>query len=91
MPEDVLRPKELALIDLIQSEKAKRRKVWIYVQYTDKHDVQGRLEKLLTQAGIRVKILRSSVPLGSREEWIADLVDALEDRLHRPVLRKDVR
>src|ERR1043166_2120914 len=43
LAEDVIRPKEQALIDLIQSEKAKGRKVWVYVQFTDKHDVQGRI------------------------------------------------
>src|SRR5437667_4656050 len=55
LPEDVIRPKEQALIDLIKSEKSQRRKVWVYVQYTDKHDVQGRLGELLQQAGFRVE------------------------------------
>lgn len=71
LPEDVIRPKEQALIDLIRGEATKRRKVWIYVQYTDKHDVEERLESLLTKAKFRVGVLRSSVPLAKREEWIA--------------------
>jgi hypothetical protein len=70
LPEGVIYPKELALIDLVQSEKAKRRKVWVFVQYTDKHAVQERLEMLLTQAGIKVKVLAASVPLARREDWI---------------------
>jgi hypothetical protein len=47
------------------------RKVWVYVQFTDKRDVQGRLEKLLQKARLKVKALRSSVTLAKREEWIA--------------------
>jgi hypothetical protein len=71
LAEERIRPKEQALIDLIQSERAKGRKVWVYVQYTDKHDVQGRLGQLLRQAGLRVGLLRSSVALAQREEWIS--------------------
>jgi len=70
LSEGVVRPKERDLIDLIRSEKAKGRKVWVYVQYTDKHDVQGRLERILQNAKFRVGVLRSSVPLARREEWI---------------------
>ena len=49
LSEVVVRPKEQALIDLIRSEKSQGRKVWVYVQYTDKHDVQGRLERILRE------------------------------------------
>ena len=55
---DVIRPKEQALIELCKKEQAEGRKVWVYVQFTDKHDVQGRLEKLLAKAGLKVKALR---------------------------------
>ncbi len=71
LEEIIVRPKERELIDLIRSEKARGRKVWVYVQYTDKHDVQGRLERILQEAKFQVGILRSSVPLARREEWIA--------------------
>jgi hypothetical protein len=67
---DIVRPKERELIDLIRCEKAKGRKVWVYVQYTDRHDVQGRLERILQGARFRVGVLRASVPLACREEWI---------------------
>ena len=53
LPDDVIRPKEQALLDLVESEKTKGRKVWIYVQFTDKHDVQGRLEKTLRESGLQ--------------------------------------
>jgi hypothetical protein len=68
---DIIRPKEQALIDLVRSEKSKGRKVWVYVQYTDAHDVQGRLKRLLEQEKFQVGVLQSTVPLARREEWIA--------------------
>ena len=86
LAEDVIRPKEQALLDLVQSEKAKGRKVWVYVQFTDKHDVQGRLEKLLTQAGLQVEVLRASVPLAKREEWIAEHAPRLDVVVSHPRL-----
>ena len=83
---DVIRRKEQALIDLIASEKAVRRKVWVYVQYTDKHDVQGRLQKLLQATGLQVGVLRSSVALASREEWIAKHAPDLDVVISHPKL-----
>lgn len=71
LADDIVRSKEQALIDLVRSEKANRRQVWVFVQFTDKHDVEARLERLLTSAGLRVGVLRASVPLARREEWIA--------------------
>ena len=65
LSEDVVRPKEQILIDLVRGEKEKGRKVWVYVQFTDKHDVQCRLENLFTRAGFQVAVLHSSVPLAS--------------------------
>jgi hypothetical protein len=86
LPEDVVRPKEQVLIDLIRSEKLNGRKVWVYVQFTDKHDVQGRLEKLLRQAGFDVEVLRSSVSLARREQWIAEHAPLLDVVISHPRL-----
>ncbi len=86
LPEDVIRPKEQELIDLVRSERASGRKVWIYVQYTDRHDVQGRIERLLREAGFRVRVLRSSVPLAQREEWIATHAPGLDAVISHPRL-----
>lgn len=70
LADGIVRPKEQALIDLVRSEKANKRQVWVFVQFTEKHDVAARLERLLTAAGLRVGVLRSSVPLARREDWI---------------------
>jgi hypothetical protein len=67
---EMIRPKEAALLDLIAKEKAAGRQCWVYCQLTKKRDVLARLEKLLTAAGHRVKIMRASVPLAAREAWI---------------------
>jgi hypothetical protein len=80
LPESIIRPKEQALIDLVREEKNIGHKVWVFVQFTDKHDVQTRLETLLRQAGLRLGVLHASVPLARREEWIgehAPLVDVV--------------
>jgi Type III restriction enzyme, res subunit len=86
LPDDVIRPKEQALIDLVAEEKARDRKVWVYVNFTDKHDVEGRLEKLLMQAGLQVGVLRSSVTLACREEWIAKHAPGLDVVISHPKL-----
>ena len=83
---DVIRPKEQALIDLVKSEKSQGRKVWVYVQYTDKHDVQARLGELLQKAAIRVELLRSTVPLAKREEWIGKHAPHLDVVISHPRL-----
>jgi tRNA A37 threonylcarbamoyladenosine biosynthesis protein TsaE len=68
LPENVLRPKEKAIIKLVPDERRQGRKVWVYVQYTGKHDVESRVERILRTAGFRVGVLRSTVEPKKREE-----------------------
>jgi hypothetical protein len=86
LAETVIRPKEQALIDLLESEKIRGRKCWVYVQFTDKHDVEGRLERLLNQAGFKVGVLRATIPLAKREEWIARQAPKLDVVISHPRL-----
>lgn len=86
LPAETIRPKEQALVDLIQKEKASRRQVWIYVQFTDRHDVQGRLDRILSDRGFRVGLLRSTVPLNRREEWISKHAPHLDVVISHPRL-----
>ena len=44
---DVFVRRNRPFIDLVRPRSDKGRKVWVYVQFTDKHDVEHRLEKLL--------------------------------------------
>lgn len=66
-----VRPKERTLIELCKAERDQGRQVWVYVEYTDRHDVQGRLQRLLKAEGLRVGVLRASVDMAKREAWIA--------------------
>jgi hypothetical protein len=61
--------KEKALIDDIREELNQGRRCQVYATYTGEKDVNERLEHVLSAAGFRVAVLRSSVPTQKREEW----------------------
>ncbi len=71
-PADRIYPKEQKLLDLCLKEGSEGRKAWVYVQNTNKRDVIARLERILTDAGLKVAVLRSSVKLRDREAWIRE-------------------
>ncbi|MCF6252737.1 MAG: DEAD/DEAH box helicase family protein [Methylococcaceae bacterium] len=73
--DDVLSPKEEELIELCRKEKANNRRVLVYTTYTGKHDTTARLKRLLSAAGFKASVLRSTVATDRREEWILDQVD----------------
>lgn len=67
-----VRPKERALLDMLEREHASGRQVWTYCQMTDKRDVMARLADMAGGKWLRSKILRSKeVDLPDREAWIA--------------------
>lgn len=68
----IIYPKEQELLDLCAAERAEGRKSWVYVQYTDTHDVAGRLKELLEAQGMKVGVMRASVQSDKREAWIAE-------------------
>lgn len=55
-------------------------------RFTDKHDVVARLEKLLKDAGFHVGVLRASVALARREDWIAEHAPSLDVVISHPRL-----
>ena len=67
--------KEKELIKLCLSEREKGRKVLVYSNLTGVRDLQTRLDTLLTNVGLKVAVLRSSVATTKREDWILDKVD----------------
>jgi hypothetical protein len=69
-------PKERWLASFYQSEKAQRRRVLVYVRQTGTRDIQGRIETVLKDAGLRVITLYSSVDPRKREAWIEKHADA---------------
>ena len=61
--------KEADLIRDIQEELRLGRRCQVYATFTGEKDINGRLEAMLRQAGLRVAVLRASVPTHKREEW----------------------
>jgi SNF2 family DNA or RNA helicase len=68
---ETIYPKEQALLDLVRQEKQAGRQCWVYLQITEKHGLLDRLKAILERHGLKVGVLRASVELAKREEWIA--------------------
>jgi len=66
---EALYAKERALISDVKEELRQGRRCQVYATYTGEKDVTLRLETVLRQEGIRVAVLRSSVPTDKREDW----------------------
>lgn len=71
LPQDRLYSKERRLIERIKAELAEGRLCQVFAVYTKKHDVTARISEVLTRAGIRTAVLKSSVPTTQREAWYA--------------------
>jgi len=71
LPEDQLYSKERKLIEEIRKELAEGRRCQVFAVYTRKHDVTARLQRILSNEGIRTVVLRASVDTSKREAWYA--------------------
>jgi len=69
LPQEFIFPKERDLIEDIREELRQGRRCQVYATFTGEHDVAGRLERVLRQAGFRVAVLRQTVPTLRRELW----------------------
>ncbi len=69
LDEEYVYAKERRLVDEVKSELARGRRCQIYAVYTKKRDVTRRLERILTNEGVRVAILTTEVPPEAREAW----------------------
>jgi hypothetical protein len=63
--------KEDTLEAVVLREKGQGRQCWIFCEMTDKKDVQQRLLDRFELAGLDAAVLRSSVALEKRRDWIA--------------------
>jgi superfamily II DNA or RNA helicase len=61
--------KERRLVEEVKAELARGRRCQIYAVYTQKRDVTRRLERILTNEGIRVAVLTTDVTPETRESW----------------------
>ena len=71
LPEEQLYSKERKLIEEIRKELCEGRRCQVFSVYTQKHDVPGRLARILSNQGIRTAVLRASVDTSKREAWYA--------------------
>ena len=71
LPQDHLYSKERRLVQEIKLELAQGRCCQVFAVYTHKHDVTARLQKILSDEGIRSAVLRASVDTSKREAWYA--------------------
>jgi len=69
LDERLVYAKERRLVEEVKSELARGRHCQIYAVYTQKRDVTHRLERILSNEGIRVAVLTTEVPPESREGW----------------------
>jgi hypothetical protein len=69
LPKDVLYAKERGLIEDIREELRQGRRCQVYATFTGEFDVAARLELVLRGAGLRVAVLRPTVPTLKRELW----------------------
>jgi hypothetical protein len=72
LPEEILYPKEQALLDLYRRENSANRKLLVFISNTKKRDLAPRLKGVLErEAGARVAVLRSDkVEASDREAWV---------------------
>src|SRR5581483_12035204 len=72
LPADRLNPKEQALVELVRRERARGRRVLVYLTHTETRDLSPRLRSVLEHARFGVAVLKAStVAADRREEWVA--------------------
>lgn len=87
--EDGIYPKEEMLISLCLAEKAKGRKTLVYCTHTNTYDIPARLARKLTDAGLRVKILRTSTcKTEERQGWIESHASEMDVMITHPMMVK---
>lgn len=72
LPSEVLYPKERALVELVRRERARGRRVLVYITHSESRDISPRLRTILEHDGFRVAVLKAgTVAPDRREEWVA--------------------
>jgi hypothetical protein len=76
LPARRLYPKEAWLVEKCREERARGRRVLVYVRQTSSRDIRPRLEGVLSKSGLRVAVLSNSIPTHAREAWVRRRVKA---------------
>lgn len=69
LPEQFVYAKERRLVEEIKKELAEGRRCQVFAVYTQKRDVNSRLERILRDEGISCAIMRSNIDTSKREAW----------------------
>jgi hypothetical protein len=72
LPEDILYSKEQRLLEEIKQELVERHRCQVFAVYTRKHDVTARLQRILTNEGIRTAVLRANVDMSKKRRGTRD-------------------
>lgn len=83
---DDLLPKEVWLASYARAEMEQGRKVIVYARQTGTRDIQPRLKQVLTRAGLRTEVLKSSILTRKRESWVKDHAPAMDALVCNPRL-----
>ena len=71
LPDEVLYPKEQALLELVRRERARGRRVLLFITHTETRDISPRVRTILEREGFRVAVLKAgTVAADRREEWL---------------------
>jgi hypothetical protein len=66
-------PKERKLLEILRKEKEEGRQVWVFCVYTSSHPVTECLERIIRDAGFKVKVLDAAkVSTRERSSWITE-------------------
>jgi hypothetical protein len=74
LPLEHLYAKDRALLEILEAETAANRRVFVFVTNTERHDVAGRLTRILTERGYQAETLRAGVAPEHREHWLGQQV-----------------
>jgi SNF2 family DNA or RNA helicase len=72
-------PKESRLVEIVNEQRARGRRVLIYCTFTDSRDVTTRVQEKLEEAGFSVAVLRSNIKPEKRIQWFQAQVDSAID------------
>ena len=71
LSQEVRYPKEQALLELVRRERARGRRVLVYIAHTERRDISPRLRTILERDGFQVAVLKAgTVAADRREEWV---------------------
>ena len=71
LSDEVIYPKERALVELALRERTRGRRLLVYITHTERRDISPRLRRVLEQAGLVSMSSRPTryLPIGAKNGW----------------------